>query len=144
MKKINRYRLIMVASGILAINKKVLLIKRGPGNFPDPNTWTLPCGRIKTKEHPIQAVVREFKEETNVTIAVKRLVAVESYFYDTKRIRTIMVEFIHEVKAVKPRFRIKLDKQHTEYRFVGLKDLISYSSLVAPRHRATGRICKSL
>lgn len=49
---------------------KVLLIKRR-----DVSIWVLPGGGVDLGESPEQAIVREFSEETGLTVRIKRQVA---------------------------------------------------------------------
>lgn len=55
-------------SGILVKHRnKVLLCKRSE-NESLPGQWSIPSGKIEDGELPIQAAIREFKEETNIKI----------------------------------------------------------------------------
>jgi 8-oxo-dGTP diphosphatase len=54
----------------------ILLVKRGV--VPGKGKWALPTGFIEQHEHPEEAVVRELKEETNITGRPKRLIGVYS------------------------------------------------------------------
>jgi len=58
------------AAGLLVkLNNLVLLGKRAKicANFP--GYWSLPCGAIEKGEFPLDACVREFKEETGISIS---------------------------------------------------------------------------
>src|SRR3989338_9885765 len=91
---------VVVASGILVVDGKVLLIKRGNYNFPDPNSWVLPSGKVEPLETPEEAARREFKEETGISVRVIELFAIENYFYDAKHTRTHIIECLYLVKSV--------------------------------------------
>ena len=47
-------------------NEKVLLLKRKQTNPFYPGIWTPIIGKIKSEEIPLDAVVRETKEESNI------------------------------------------------------------------------------
>lgn len=142
--QIKRYRQNIVASGILIIDSKVLLLKRGPNNFPAPATWALPAGHVEVLETPEKTVIREFKEETSMDVTINKLVKIENYFYDLGELRTHLIEFIYHVLPLKKEFRIKLDKGHIKYDFVPVEELSRYTSLVAPRKKAIREVHRNL
>ncbi|MEV4541734.1 NUDIX hydrolase [Micromonospora echinaurantiaca] len=53
-----------------------VLLARGSAGCPYPGVWQLPGGGVEHAEHPARAVVREFAEETGLTVEVTRLRAV--------------------------------------------------------------------
>lgn len=61
-------------SALLIQNKRVLLIKRGKEPFK--GKWALPGGSQEFGETLYQAVVREIKEETDLTISNPKLIAI--------------------------------------------------------------------
>lgn len=142
--QIKKYRRHIVASGILTVDSKALLLKRGPNNHPAPGTWALPAGGVELLETSEEAVVRELKEEINVDVKINKLIRTENYFYDENQVRTHLIEFIYYVLPLRKDFRIKLDQCHTEYRFVPIKELGKYTSLAEPRRHAIIEIHKNL
>ena len=52
-------KLVMAAGGILEQDKKILLVKR-----PRYDDWSLPKGKLDRGETPLQAALREVREET--------------------------------------------------------------------------------
>lgn len=63
--------------GILIQDEKILLTKQWDG-------WDFPGGGIKLGETVHEALMREFKEETGLTVRVGNLVAVEDNFFQPK------------------------------------------------------------
>ncbi|PWU57647.1 NUDIX hydrolase, partial [Micromonospora sp. S4605] len=53
-----------------------VLLARGSAACPYPGVWQLPGGGVEHAEHPAHAVVREFAEETGLTVEVTGLRAV--------------------------------------------------------------------
>lgn len=51
---------------------EVLLEKRGTP--PNKNKWCIPGGHVEIGENPIDAAVREIKEETNLTLNPNKLI----------------------------------------------------------------------
>lgn len=56
------------AFAIILQSKHILLVKAR-----DKDLWQLPGGRLETGETPVQAVVREVREETGLRVTVGRL-----------------------------------------------------------------------
>lgn len=56
----------------------VLLVRVNASGDPDYGKWMWPGGGIEHGEHPRDAVVRELKEETGLTVEVGRLLHVGS------------------------------------------------------------------
>ncbi|BFH72635.1 NUDIX hydrolase [Sulfurisphaera javensis] len=88
------YPLVAVGGVILNQNKEILLVKRK--NPPNKGSWAIPGGKVKFGETLEEAVKREIKEETNLEVEVKDLLAViqiikEGFHY-------VILDFICEVK----------------------------------------------
>lgn len=56
------------ASAVVTLDGKALLVKRA--NEPWRGRWDIPGGFCEASEHPIDAAVREVKEETGLAVAV--------------------------------------------------------------------------
>lgn len=65
----------IVGIGIVIVkDQKIVLIKRG--NDPGRGKWSIPGGLVELGEHIDQAVIREAKEETCLTVINPRLLDV--------------------------------------------------------------------
>ncbi len=60
--------MISVSKAVIEENKKFLLLKRSESSASFPGLWDFPGGKDNPGETPAQSVVREVKEETNITI----------------------------------------------------------------------------
>jgi len=58
---------------ILEDQGKVLILHRHATGYRDGN-WCLPSGRIERHEYPLQAAIREAKEEVDVTIVSPKFI----------------------------------------------------------------------
>jgi len=66
------------AYGLLLRDEKMLLCRLSQQVGMNPGHWTLPGGGLDFGEDPQDAVVREFKEETGLSVEVNKLVAINS------------------------------------------------------------------
>ena len=71
---------IVIVEGIIHTGDKIL-IGRKRLDIPHPlrGKWHFPGGKIKSEEDPYEAIVREIKEETN--LSVKPVKIVDAYTY---------------------------------------------------------------
>ena len=68
------------ASAVVRAEDGSVLLSRRAGP-PDQGKWDLPGGFLEEGEHPVDAVVRELREETGLEIEPLELVAVEMDVY---------------------------------------------------------------
>jgi 8-oxo-dGTP diphosphatase len=69
------------------LEKRVLMVKNAG------SVWTLPGGAVETGETLEEAVVREVKEETNLTVEVEELLAVNEAFFLKKEVHPLFFTF---------------------------------------------------
>jgi len=65
---------IVAVDGIVENDRNEILLVKNRHN----NLWTVPGGQVEVGENLIDALIREFKEESGVDIAVNQLVCVSS------------------------------------------------------------------
>jgi 8-oxo-dGTP diphosphatase len=68
-----------VVAAIIKKNNKVLATKRGYGEFI--NLWEFPGGKIEKHETKKEALIREIKEELNITININKFALNLEYKY---------------------------------------------------------------
>ncbi len=88
---------LLVVTGVLRHEGKIFVQKRLPQGVWG-NLWEFPGGRIEEGETPEEAIVREFKEETDYTVSVKKKLAFIKHGYTTYRISLHCFElaYMHE------------------------------------------------
>ena len=104
----------VVVDGLVIKDKRILLVKRGPGSFIEIGKWALPGGYLELDETCEQAIIREVKEETGYECEVIKLFRlndnpkrpVENNRQNVSVIYLIKVlkkvgSFDHEISAVK-------------------------------------------
>ena len=78
-KKIGKDKIILnFTCGILSQSGKILLQKRA-----DKGTWSLPGGAIELGESAVEALVREFYEETGLKVTVEKFLNVYTKYSDS-------------------------------------------------------------
>ena len=80
MRQKNNFRL--AAYGVVYDEDGRILLTKGSARSPYPGAWFLPGGGVEHGEHPRDAVMREFTEETGLKVKVKSLRDVVSTVMD--------------------------------------------------------------
>ena len=73
-------------------NTEVLLVKRA--NDPNKNKWCIPGGHIENEEKPLDAAIREIKEETSLELNKKNLFLVDQI--DDKKVNNNIYAVLEE------------------------------------------------
>lgn len=110
---------IHMATGLLAHRGRVLVQKRRPGDVW-PGLWEFPGGCLEAGETPEQALVREFREETELAVEPVGKIAVVRYGYTRYRV-TMHGFFCRPAPGQNPEdFRLH---EATEGRYARLEEL---------------------
>jgi len=91
--KNNNQRFAYRASGVLIHNNKVLLVRD-----EDYSYFYFAGGKVHLGETSTEAVVREFKEETNFDVGVDRMLWVLENFFEENSIYHHTIEFVYLLK----------------------------------------------
>ena len=70
---------IEVVAAIIVDNNRIFATQRGYGPYKDG--WEFPGGKIEAGETPEETIVREIREELNITIAADRYITTIEYDY---------------------------------------------------------------
>jgi len=121
MKKVKRYSGVIVKCG-----DEVLLCKRNStGSLP--GQWSIPGGHLDDGEHPMDGIVREFKEETNYTLDnnLKLVGFVKRYNRDGSEIKGLMYVFLMETdEKINPDLENAFDgEEHSQCGYFDLENL---------------------
>jgi len=103
--------------GLLKQNDKILILKRHPDSRTNPNCWELVGGKVDPGEDFDKAIIREFKEETNLKIKIRDLVgAVQEDFPQKRTVALVMnVEFISG--------ELKISDEHVDWKWATMDEI---------------------
>lgn len=99
---------------ILNKDNKALILRRARGDYWASEQWAYPGGKLEGDETPMQAAVRETKEET--TLAVNNLKEI-NLSLDTP----VIAYYTRNYSG-----NVKLDFEHTDWAWVDMEEIKNY------------------
>ena len=96
---------------------KLLVLKRVPNDDHYAGKWDIPGGRLGPGENPLDGLRRETREETGLDIDILLPMDVQHFVRDDKQVITMIIFLCRPLTD-----KVKLSKEHSEYRWVDLKD----------------------
>ncbi len=113
-KKIPMYD---IAVSVIEYKNKILITKRLNKNFL-PGLWEFPGGKIEKNETAIQAIIREVKEETNLTVSNPIFLGNIKHKYSHFGVNiSLFISFPKSIKSL---------NLSQEYRWIRMKDILNY------------------
>ena len=113
-KKVSIYD---IAVSVIEYENKILITKRVNKNFL-PGLWEFPGGKIEKNETAIQAIIREVKEETNLTVSNPIFLGNIKHKYSHFGVNiSLFISFPKSIKSF---------NSSQEYRWVRMKDILNY------------------
>ena len=107
-----------VVAAIIKKNNRYLIVQRNKNKHLGLK-WEFPGGKVKSNESFKEALIREIKEELNITIYVKKIIAEE--LYKDHKIDVHLYYFI----CLKLNDTIEL-REHEKMAWVEKKDFVKY------------------
>jgi 8-oxo-dGTP pyrophosphatase MutT (NUDIX family) len=107
---------ILVANTTI-INQRgeILLVRRSANDEFMPGSWDLPGGVVEVREHPVDAAVRETKEEAGLLLANLKPLTIHS-IWDAKK-KQQFITIIFYTKKYRGRLKLNLN-DHDDYIWV--------------------------
>lgn len=116
----------IVVGGVLILNNKVLILQRSHDEEVYPSIWELPSGKREPLESTEGALIREFKEETDID--VKILYPISVFDYQTEKGGEIkdstQINFL--VTTLDDSSRVKISNEHIGYKWINVDDINNY------------------
>lgn len=100
-------------AAIFDASGKILLMDRSDGSG-----WCLPCGWVEPNEKPVEAVIREVREETGLEIEVKQLVGVFTRNANAKNGPHTMIAIVHLCEVSGGELTLSHEGSALQYRII--------------------------
>src|SRR3989344_3323483 len=114
----------IIVSAVVKHKNKYLIAKRAASKKFAPNKWEFISVFVDTSESSEEIILRELKEELNINGKIMK--KAEPYLIIDKEARWVVVPFLISVKDE----TFKLNKKdHSEARFVNIKEFNNYKNL---------------
>jgi 8-oxo-dGTP pyrophosphatase MutT (NUDIX family) len=121
----------IVVAGAIVKNKFVLLLQRRNDEEVLPGFWELPGGKRRFDETSIEALIREVKEETNLSIVMEHPISVFDYVVTTHtEIRDTTQINYYLAHPVDCKEQVRFDKkEHQKAKWFTKEELISLKEI---------------
>jgi mutator protein MutT len=128
-KEIPRVFRIVVAA-VIVKDKSVLLLKRRKDEEAFPGIWEFPSGKREFGESSVEALIREVKEETGLSIIVDKPIYVFEYIVEKPdEIRDVtQVNFLVRLANLTQEIRINKE-EHEEARWFSKEEILSLKEI---------------
>ncbi|MDD4333220.1 MAG: NUDIX hydrolase [Patescibacteria group bacterium] len=111
-------------TAFILFNNKVLILKRSKQEKFLPNYYEMPGGKVEFGESPDMALIREIKEETNLSIEIIKPYSFFSYISDNNQRHTVDIQFITKIKSNEA--DVKLSNSHDDYKLIEVDEINNY------------------
>jgi len=102
---------------LLFYKNKILILQREP-NDSLPNKWDLPGGNLKFLEKMEDAIIREVKEETSLSIKKVERIGMQEELLKDKRKHFLLILYKTKISSS----NIKLSKEHQNCQWIKPSD----------------------
>ena len=116
--------MLKVVCALIKKNNKVLIARRKTGDEYVLGKWEFPGGKVDLNEIDEDAIKREIKEELEINVKAKSLIATTTHKYPSKVVELKLYECDYISGSIKLH-------DHTDYAWVSIDDLLSYDLAIA-------------
>lgn len=117
-----------VANAILKNGDNILILKRSAKSKYAPGFWQLPGGRLEFGETPMQALIREVKEEMGCVFIPTngKVVCVGSQIIELKGDKFQLLTLVYEGSI---NGKVTISDEHSESKWMALEDVLKMNDL---------------
>ena len=113
----------LTVRGVVRKEDKILILRRHPKSRNNPQKWELPGGKVDPGEFFDVALVREFKEETNLDVKIESLFEVVQDEFISRRtnqpISTVQLMMNLEIMDGE----VQISSEHDDYKWASIEEL---------------------
>lgn len=113
----------LTVRGVVRKEDKILILRRHPKSRNNPHKWELPGGKVDPGEFFDVALVREFKEETNLDVKIESLFEVVQDEFISRRTNQPIstVQLMMNLEIIDG--EVQISSEHDDYKWVSKEEL---------------------
>ena len=111
----------IAAKGLILFKGKYLVVLRNEEENIDPSRWDIPGGGVENGETPLEAVIREIKEETAIDISSCKIFPIKNWKLNKGGIEFGGTDFLCILENFQ---KIKLSPEHICARWLTKKKIM--------------------
>ena len=113
----------LTVRGLVKKDNKILILRRHPKSRNNPHKYELPGGKVDPGEFFDTALIREFKEETDLEVQIESLFeVVQDEFISRRTNRPInTVQLMMNLEIISG--EVQISDEHDDFKWVSVKDL---------------------
>ena len=121
-------RIVSVANAIAYRGEKILLLKRSAKSKYAPGFWQLPGGSLEFGETPMQALIREVKEETGGVFipSSQKVVCVSSHVIEIRGDNFQLLTIVYKGSI---EGSIIISEEHSDFKWASISDALNSPDL---------------
>ena len=122
---------LLIASALIEKDGKYLILQRSENNLTNKEKWQLPEGKVRPGEDLLKTLRRELLEETSLMLTNAKLFGIHSNIMEEAHRMFRVVRVIFKCKTMG---KIKLSKEHENYKWVNLNSKLDFIEGFDPKN----------
>ena len=129
----------LTVRGVVRKEDKILILRRHPKSRNNPHKYELPGGKVDPGEFFDNALIREFKEETNLDVNIESLFEVVQDEFISRRTNQPIstIQLMMNVNAISG--ELEISDEHDDFKWASIEELkkLYNDDMVTPTLRKT-------